>query len=105
VDEEEIAAMSRSNAEASVEAEEASMGTQPPITLIDTLIEKVRALPVEKQRVALDFVESLIDEGLPQGTGRSLSGAWADLAVDITEEEFQEARREIWANFPRPIER
>jgi hypothetical protein len=26
---------------------------------------------------------------------------WADLGVDITEEDIAEARREMWGNFPR----
>jgi hypothetical protein len=95
--------MSQVETKATVEAEE-PQEAQPPVTLIDTLIEKVRALPVEKQMSVLDFVEYLIDRNAPKGPGRSLHGAWADLAVDITEEEFREARREMWANFPRDIE-
>lgn len=96
--------MSHVETEADVEAEEATIETPPPVTLIDTLIEKVRALPVEKQPVALEFVEYLIDKSLPRRPRRTLHGAWADLAVDITEEEFREARREMWAIFPREIE-
>jgi hypothetical protein len=29
---------------------------------------------------------------------------WADLNMNITEEDIAEARREMWGNFPRDIE-
>jgi hypothetical protein len=32
---------------------------------------------------------------------KSLYGLWADLNVDISEEDIDEIRREMWRNFPR----
>ena len=32
---------------------------------------------------------------------RSSRGLWADLGVEITEKDIEEARREMYANFPR----
>ena len=32
---------------------------------------------------------------------RSLKGLWADLGTTITAEDIDEARREMWGNFPR----
>jgi hypothetical protein len=66
-----------------------------------TVVEKLRALPPDKQQEVLDFVESLKEEILPKHPRRSVKGLWADLGVDITEEDIAEARREMWSNFPR----
>ena len=35
---------------------------------------------------------------------RSLKGLWADLNMEITEEDFAEARREMWGTFPRDLD-
>lgn len=32
---------------------------------------------------------------------RSLEGLWADLGVDVSDEDIAEARREMWGGFPR----
>jgi hypothetical protein len=36
-----------------------------------------------------------------QRTLVSAAGLWADLDVDINSEDIDEARREMWGNFPR----
>ena len=66
-----------------------------------TVLEKLRALPPEKQQEVLDFVEFLEHKSLPKQPRRSLKGLWADLGISITEEDIAEARREMWGNFPR----
>ncbi len=66
-----------------------------------TVVEKLWALPPEKQQEVLDFVESLKKETVPKHPRLSVKGLWADLGVDITEEDIAEARREMWSNFPR----
>jgi hypothetical protein len=66
-----------------------------------TVVEKLRALPPEKQQEVLDFVESLEGKNVSKHPRRSVKGLWADLGVDITEEDIAEARREMWGNFPR----
>lgn len=70
------------------------------MTIEQAVIEKLRLLPVEKQREALDFVEFLYAKNTPRPPRRRLKGIWADLNVDITEEDIAEARREMWGNFP-----
>jgi hypothetical protein len=69
--------------------------------LEDTIIERVRRLPPEKQREVLDFTEFLGERAAPPRKGKSLYGLWADLNVDITEEQISEARKEMWGKFPR----
>ena len=65
------------------------------------VIQKLRALPRDKQQEVLDFVESLERKKAKKRPFRSLHGLWAGMGMDITEEDIAEARREMWGNFPR----
>ncbi|MDQ3009104.1 MAG: hypothetical protein M3X11_00150 [Acidobacteriota bacterium] len=68
----------------------------------ETIVEKLRKLPLEKQREAPDFVELLEQKiTMPHLPRRSLKGSLAHLNVHVTAEDIHEARREMWANFPR----
>ena len=73
--------------------------TVPPIE--QRVIEKLRALPPEKQQEVLDFTEFLEQKHSKPKPRRSFLGLFADLGVHITEEDIAEARREMWGNFPR----
>ena len=68
------------------------------------VLEKLRALPPDKQQEVLDFVEFL-QRRVPERTAarprRSPKGLWADLGVQITAEDIAEVRHEMWRNFPR----
>lgn len=70
-----------------------------------SVLEKLLKLPVDKQREALDFVESLEKKAGERRSRRSLKGLWADLGVDISPEDIAEARREMWGGFPREVVR
>ena len=59
--------------------------------------------------VVLDEPVSLLDatavviepvEGEKGPPRRSSRGLWADLGVDITEQDIEDATREMWGNFP-----
>jgi hypothetical protein len=69
------------------------------MTIEEAIIEKVRALPPEKQEEVLAYVSGLASEG--RKPFRSPKGILADLDFDLTEEDIAEARREMWGNFPR----
>jgi hypothetical protein len=73
------------------------------MTIEEQVVEKLRDLPPEKQKKILDFVDSLKKESGPPQKLRGLEGIWADLGIDITDEDIAEARREMWGNFPRDI--
>ena len=61
---------------------------------MEILVAKARARPPEGQREVLDFVDFL-ETRLGRGTPyKSLSGALADLGVDLSAEDIYEARRE-----------
>lgn len=73
------------------------------MTIEQQVIEKLRELPLEKQREVLDFVESIKEKNGAGKPRRSLLGLWSDLNIHITEEDIREARREMWGNFLRDL--
>ena len=73
------------------------------MTIEQQLLEKLRALPPEKQKAVLEFVDSLKEKNGSKKPRRNVRGLWADLNINITEEDIAEARREMWGNFPRDI--
>jgi hypothetical protein len=75
------------------------------VAIEQAIVERVKHLPPDKQRAVLDFAESLQENGHAKRRGplKSLEGLWADLHVNVTDEDIAEARREMWGNFPRDI--
>ncbi len=71
------------------------------MTTWELIAEKAKELPPEKQQEALDFLEFLHERQRRKRPLRSLRGLWKDLGPDISAEEIDEARREIWGKFPR----
>ena len=74
------------------------------MTVEEKVLEKLRELPLEKQKEVLEFVDSLAENNGAKKPLRNLRGLWKDLNIEITEEDIAEARREMWGNFPRDIE-
>ena len=81
------------------------MSETPAITL-EQVVSYARQLPtLEKirliERIAPE-IEQDLREGLhPKRPRRSLLGLWADLGSAPSAQDIDEARREMWANFPR----
>lgn len=71
------------------------------MSIADEVMERLRLLPPEKQRQALEYIESLHREAGGSRPRKRLKGLLADLNIDITEEDIAEARWEMWGNFPR----
>ncbi|MBI4555966.1 MAG: DUF2281 domain-containing protein [Candidatus Hydrogenedentes bacterium] len=71
------------------------------MTLPELLCEKVKTLPPEKQKEVLDFVESLAVHSGSSSPCHSIEGLWADLDVELSANDIEEARRELWGAFPR----
>lgn len=67
----------------------------------EAVIEKLRLLPLDRQREALDFVEFLSRKTGEIRTRKSSLGLCENLGISISKEEIDSARREVWANFPR----
>ncbi|MGA2032258.1 MAG: DUF2281 domain-containing protein [Thermoguttaceae bacterium] len=66
-----------------------------------SILDKVRRLPPEKQQEVADFVNFLSRQSVASGQRPRLKGLCADLGVQITEEDIDHVRREIWGGFPR----
>jgi len=50
----------------------------------------------------LDYVKHLREEVTqPRKPRKSGRGLWADSNIDLSAEDIDEARREVWKNFPR----
>ncbi len=73
------------------------------MNLEQALLEKLRTLTPDKQQEVLDFAEFLHQKKSPKRPLKSVKGLCADLKVDITEEDIDQARKEMWGNFPREI--
>jgi len=73
------------------------------MTMEQQVLEKFRETAPEKRKEVLDFVDSLKGKDAPNAPRCSLRGLWADLNINITEEDIAEARCEMWGNFPRDI--
>jgi len=71
------------------------------MNLEQAVLDKLRGLPPERQQEVLDFAEFLQQKTMPKRPLKSVKGLWANLDMDITEEEITEARKEMWGNFPR----
>ena len=62
------------------------------MTLEETVLQTLRELPVDKQQEVLDFAQYLKQKNLPKHKKRSLKGLWADLDIQITEEDIAEVK-------------
>ena len=71
------------------------------MSIEQAVLRKMYALPEAQRQEVLDFVEFLHAKMVTKQPLRSIRGLWADLDIDITEEDIAEARREMWGNFPR----
>lgn len=66
------------------------------MTIEEMVLNKLRVLPPERQQEVLQFVESLAPDSSTKKPLHSLEGLLEDLNVDISAENIDEARREMW---------
>jgi len=71
------------------------------MNLEQAVLEKLRALPPDQQQEILDFAEFLQQKNRPKKQLKSVKGMWANLDIEIAEEDIAQARKEMWGNFPR----
>lgn len=73
------------------------------------LLKLVRGLPDEARAQILQFAKSLhsahspTDQAGTTGLSTTLLGSFRCFGMTLTAEELAEARREMWANFPRDL--
>ena len=70
------------------------------MSINSTILLNLHRLSPEDQQKVAEYVESLA-AATPPRQRKSAMGMFAHHAVDMPLEMFQEARREMWANFPR----
>ena len=68
---------------------------------LQELVATVEALPDGQQEEVLSLARQLLRDNPPRQPHRGAEGLWADLGIDITEEDVAAIRKEMWANFPR----
>ena len=71
------------------------------MSLEEAILEKVRALPDDKKKQILDIVTSMSEHEKPKPALIDPKGMWAKYGITVTERDLDEARREMWVNFPR----
>lgn len=69
------------------------------MTLEETVLEKVKVLPMNRKREVLDFIEFLESKEAVKTPRRSLKGALAHLNISLSEEDLREARNEMWRGY------
>jgi len=73
------------------------------MTLKESINETVETLTIPEQKEVLDFAEFLQTkkESKRKKPLKSLKGLWANRGIEITREDIDEIRSEMWGNFPR----
>ncbi|MEA5490255.1 MULTISPECIES: DUF2281 domain-containing protein [Pseudanabaena] len=77
------------------------MQTLPKIE--ETLIAVIKTLSPEKQQALLEFAEFLQAKTASKTPSKSIKGLWANIDINLTEEDLSTTRKEMWANFPKDI--
>lgn len=78
------------------------MNTTTPDALASTTLD-LTGLPEPVIRSIRQLVADLRTNPTPPAVRPSLVGRFAHLGLTFTNEEIDEARRELWANFPRDL--
>lgn len=74
-------------------------------TILDQqILENIHSLSVEQKRDVLNFIQLLNKKSMIKRPRRDIKGLCADLKIQITEADIDEARQEMWGNFPREID-
>lgn len=78
------------------------------MTQEELLLERWHYLSPEKQQELLNIAGQFVSDTLETPIGpltkqpkRNLKGLWASQPTNISYEDIQELRREMWSNFPR----
>jgi hypothetical protein len=70
------------------------------MSVAEILIEKVRVLPLEKQREVLEYIERIATAPNRSAARVDPEGALADQPSALELKDFEQARRELWADTP-----
>ncbi|NJN59913.1 MAG: DUF2281 domain-containing protein [Leptolyngbyaceae cyanobacterium SL_5_9] len=73
------------------------------MTLEEAVLQNLRELPPDQRKAVLDFTEFLRSKMTSPRSNQSPKGLWADLDIDISEDDLSTSRQEVWGDFPREI--
>ena len=68
------------------------------MTTAELIKERIRELAPDQQQIVLHMIEALVASSSRKPM-KSLHGIWR--GVSVTEADIDEARKEMWGNFPR----
>jgi putative lipoic acid-binding regulatory protein len=71
---------------------------------VDQVVGMFRKLSFRERLKVIAIVVPEMEQDLPEKKllkRKSLRGLWKDLNVHLTAEDIDQARKEMWANFPR----
>ena len=71
------------------------------MTSEEVLFAKIKVLPPNLKEEALHFIEFLETKLVTKPKRQISLGIGEDLGIEITSADIEEARKEMWANFPR----
>jgi Protein of unknown function (DUF2281) len=74
------------------------------MTSEEILLETYKILPPNRKQELLDYAKTLEQKEAAGKSRVSLKGIWADLDVNITEEDIREARNEMWRGYTEDTE-
>ena len=74
------------------------------MTSEEALLEKIKVLPPDLKQKAIEFIDSLQSKVQKETPQVSLKGIWADMNVNIPEEDIREARNEMWRGYTEDTE-
>jgi len=74
------------------------------MTAEEILLEKFKGLAAVRRKELLDYAKTLEQKEAVKKPRVSLKGIWADLNVNITEEDIREARNEMWRGYTKDTE-
>lgn len=66
------------------------------MTSEEALLQKIKVLPPNLKRKAIEVVDSLQTEAAAKPKRKSLKGALAHLNIKISDEDFRRAGNEMW---------
>ncbi len=74
------------------------------MTSEEVLLETFKVLPTNRKQELLEFAKFLEQKEAVKKSRVSLKGIWADLNVNITDEDIREARNEMWRGYTKDTE-
>ena len=73
------------------------------MTIEQAVLQQIQTLPIDKKQEVLDFVEFLKTKVTAKRKLRNPIGLFANLRIEISDQDLIEARQEMWRNFPRDM--